>query len=296
TAKPINLDTDLIGILQDKTHSKIIFDPIKKYNTFAAKYGCKVTPKNPFWQKDFNLNDGSTLRLHGLTSTIISDGSDNNKENKLILGEPQILLPEKADVTYLTLCHHPASWLLDEDNVNKRLNLRAKVQLFGHKHAQVIERINYNTKNDTLRIAAGAVHPERREPDWKPRYNVISLNVEGAGDSRQLKVILYPRVWNHDILGFQHDPLATNGFSIEYFIPLESRGDASTAGTGKSDSEIKEKPGESGAPGLAKTIPLTGYPPKEIELIGREKDLSEFDGLINSQNRVLLVNGLGGIG
>ncbi len=41
---------------------------------------------------------------------------------------------------------------------------------------------------------------------------------------------------------------------------------------------------------------LTPLPPRKIELIGREKELAELDRLIKTSNRVVLVNGLGGIG
>ncbi len=225
---PLKLDSELVDILQDDTYSSVIFDPMKQYNKFAAKYKCSVTPEKPFWQKDFSLDDGSTLRLHGLTSTIISDGNDNDRDNKLVLGQFQVMLPEEDGVTYLTLCHHPIDWLLDKDTVNGRLNIRAKVQLFGHKHMQSIERIELNTVNDTLRISSGAVHPDRRESGWRPRYNFISIESKGGGDSRRLLVRVYPRVWNDDALKFLSDPLAENKLYIDYSLPLDPWGDDSS--------------------------------------------------------------------
>ncbi|MCP4130403.1 MAG: ATP-binding protein [bacterium] len=259
---------------------------MKQYSKFAAKYKCKVTPKKPFWQKDFPLSDGSTLRLHGLTSTIISDGSDNDKENKLILGEAQVQLHKEDGVAYLTLCHHPMGWLLDSKTVSKRLNLRARIQLFGHEHAQSVEQVSFNNSNDTLRIFSGAVHPDRRESGWKPRYNVISIEVAGAGDSRELMVRLYPRVWNDDILEFQPDPLAKNDNFIDFSLPLEPWGD----GSGSEDTPVES---ESTAPDNKF---LTKLPSKNIKLVGREKDLAAFEKLIGSEGLVLLVNGIGGIG
>ncbi|MCP4135633.1 MAG: ATP-binding protein [bacterium] len=169
------------------------------------------------------------------------------------------------------------------------MNIRARVQLFGHKHAQAIEQISFNTANDTLRIASGAVHPERKESDWRPRYNIISIEVDGAGDSRKLLVKLFPRVWNDDILEFQPDPLAGNNNFIDFSLPLEPWGDA-PIGLPKGDGLVK-----GGSTASDKKV-LTKVPSKNIELIGREKDLMAFEELINSEGLALLVNGLGGIG
>ena len=48
---------------------------------------------------------------------------------------------------------------------------------------------------DSVRIVAGAVHPEKREPNWKPKYNFIEIDVEPRGaDTRFLIVRVYPRV------------------------------------------------------------------------------------------------------
>ena len=44
-----------------------------------------------------------------------------------------------------------------------------------------------------MRFTAGAVNPERHEPDWKPGYNVIDLEVLGQGRQRVVRVRAHVR-------------------------------------------------------------------------------------------------------
>jgi hypothetical protein len=91
----------------------------------------------------------------------------------------------------MTLCHHPPQWMVDQDQAELLLTSRARIQLFGHKHMQRVTRIE-----DCVRVVAGAVHPEKREPNWKPKYNFIEVDVEVRGaDTRLLIVRIYPRVY-----------------------------------------------------------------------------------------------------
>jgi GTPase-associated adaptor domain len=46
-----------------------------------------------------------------------------------------------------------------------------------------------------VRLAAGAVHPERTEHGWEPGYNFINLQVLGTGTDRSLDVQVHVRVW-----------------------------------------------------------------------------------------------------
>jgi predicted phosphodiesterase len=163
-AAPGGLDDALHRYLvKDKEAGPLLFRPTENYNVIAARFGCDISPAKPYWTKDLTLNDGSTLRLCGLNSTLVSDDLDDDK--KLVLGSVQCersLLREDG-VEYLALCHHPPDWLLDQDTVEKSFTALARVQLFGHKHDFRLVPIG-----DTLRLSAGAVHPNRREPNWQP--------------------------------------------------------------------------------------------------------------------------------
>ncbi len=188
---PEDIDVELRRLLaEDAEAGALLFRPVREYVEFASKFRCQVGHESPYWQDDLMLNDGSTLRMRGLTSTLVSDNLDNNAQHKLVLGNAQCAMLRGDGVIYMTLCHHPPQWLLDQDAVESALNTRAHIQLFGHKHSQRVEQIN-----NTLRITAGAVHPERKERDWKPRYNYLVLFVKNENGHRTLEVDVHPRVW-----------------------------------------------------------------------------------------------------
>ncbi len=192
-ADPAEVDERIADYLRDDMAAPHLFRPLEQYNQFAAKFRCPSRPSPLAWQHDHVLNDGSVLRIHGINSVLTSDKTDSDTNRKLIVGTVQASPTEAAGVTYLTMCHHPPDWLIDGSTVRQRLNARARIQLFGHKHFQVIDEMN-----NCLHFGAGAVHPSRKEKDWLPRYNWLSLQVRATKHDRFLDVDVYLRVW-HDL-------------------------------------------------------------------------------------------------
>lgn len=215
-ADPQKVDAELRGVLEDPEAAPLLFRPIKNYLDFAAKFRCDIGPTALYWEHDLILNDGSTLRLRGLNSTLVSGKLDNDAENKLILGTLASTLKREDGVEYLTLCHHPPQWLRDQDVVETNLNARARIQLFGHKHVQKLDQIN-----NTLRLTAGAVHPERAESGWQPRYNYLVVSVHNEGGGRKLDVTIYPRVWNDTFMRFITDYNGAGSDHRLFSLPLE---------------------------------------------------------------------------
>lgn len=178
--------------LEVESTGRLLFSPLKAYSEeFAARFDCLSGPKQPWWTDDLTLNDGSTLRLRGLNSVVISGLDDDEEGNKLLLGEIQTEYGRADGVEYLTLCHHPIDWLLDKDAVEEALLAFSRIQLFGHKHIQKANKVD-----ETLWLVAGAVHPDRTKSKWVPRYNYLSIEVEGAGSDRSMLVDVYARVWS----------------------------------------------------------------------------------------------------
>jgi hypothetical protein len=198
-----DLNEILVSYLKkDDEAKRIIFKPLQNYNDFAAKYQCNLSAEEPYWEQEFSLNDGSILMVRGMNSTLVSDEHDTDGAYKLVVGNFQLDLIRQDGVEHMILCHHPPQWLMDQDQADDLLNKRSRLQLFGHKHKQRMNRID-----DSVRVVAGAVHPEKREPNWQPRYNFISIEVVGAGDTRSLCVKVYPRVFNdtHFVSGVEGD-------------------------------------------------------------------------------------------
>ena len=59
---------------------------------------------------------------------------------------------------------------------------------------------------------------------------------------------------------------------------------------------VDETPDSTPGAGKVKTVLLTGLPKRQIKLLGREKELAVLEKKLDQSERVLLVNGLGGIG
>lgn len=213
---PQELNNKLGSFLKESESQYLLFKPLENYNNFASKYGCNSSHNPLYWQKDFELNDKSKLRVVGMNSTIVSNDKDDVHNSKLILSSFQTLLSREDGVIYLTLCHHPPQWLYDEDEVNKDLLARAKIQLFGHKHKLIVDEIN-----GCLRLSAGAVHPERIEIDWEPRYNLIGIKVDKQDSKRYLKVKVWKRIWSSEKKKYVADRTENGDEYIEYSLELE---------------------------------------------------------------------------
>lgn len=70
-------------------------------------------------------------------------------------------------------------------------------------------------------INSGATHPSRWEPDWIPRYNWISLDVESKEDGHDyLLVIIYPRIYNPSTSAFEQDTSLSTKEYLEFSFDL----------------------------------------------------------------------------
>lgn len=195
------INSCLRGFLGEKSSATLLYATIACYNSnFAGKYSCNLPTKKLIWEKKLGLKGKYTLCLVGLNSTIISSIDDHKKNRLMIISETQIPT-RKNGFIYLTLCHHPPEYWNDpEQQLASKMNQRVHLQLYGHKHSQKIEQ-----KGDSLIIASGATHPSRREPEWLPRYNWITVDVDTKGRNEYLVVKIYPRVYSKAKYKFEKD-------------------------------------------------------------------------------------------
>ncbi len=216
TTEPNAIDKKIQEYMEDAEARDLIYRPLENYNDFAAVFQCEISPENPIWEHDLLLNDESTLRVRGINSTLVSNNLDDDAANRLLVGTSQASPMRQAGVEYLILCHHPPSWLLDRDTVLDFLNSRARIQMFGHKHSP-----RYTQVDQTMVVAAGATHPDRREPHWRPSYNLIEVSVSNNKEAqRTLQVALSPRTWNDVDKRFQADYGPNGDDSIIYNLPI----------------------------------------------------------------------------
>ena len=189
------LDKELREVLSDEQSANALLAPLAEYNMFAGRFQCSISAAKPFWERDLTLPCGTVIRLRGLCSALVSN--DQDTKNKIVVGAAQVSVHRVDGVEYLTLCHHPPDWLLDHDTVITHLESKVRIQLFGHKHSQRVQKIN-----ETLRITAGATHPERDGVDWEPIYNI--LEIERRDDNR-IGVRLFQRRWHKATCRFVAD-------------------------------------------------------------------------------------------
>ncbi len=189
--------------LSEPTSSQLIFAPLENYNAFAAQFECAIGPYDdnhpeikPYVRRSWTLNDGSTLKFWGFSSVLVSDQFDD--VNKMFVDPMGAQIQRENGVIHAVMCHHPYNWLRNGGSFQGRLEAVTHIQLFGHEHTR---RIEENRRFTTIR--AGAIQPERDDPQWDPGYNWIDVSVETKpGEERWLNVNIWVRKWEeHRFIG-----------------------------------------------------------------------------------------------
>ena len=225
--------------MRHKISSDVIFGPIQEYNRFAAKFLCLLNPylesdvtedppARPFARRDLRLNDGSTLRLWGFNTVLVSDITDN--KDRMLIDPAAAQIEEEDGVCHIVMAHHPFGWLKNGRDFQDRCEKVAQIQLFGHEHSRRVEEGKH-----FLRIRAGAMQPARDERDWKPGYNWIDVSVEGKGDKRKLIVKAWVRQFEtNSFLGIA-DPKGGLVWENSYDLPKWTAPEVSAVETSKTE-------------------------------------------------------------
>lgn len=229
-----DLNREIRKALEDLGDRKTLLDPLEQYNIFATKLGCPSMADPLYWEQPMLLNDGSTLRVRGLNSTLLSsrDDSDQHQHTKLVLSGFQTNFLRDDSVIFMTVCHHPLEWLKDKDEVEDWFDAHSRIQLFGHRHVQRVRQVQ-----DNLRVSSGAVHPVREENGWEPRYNFITLEVKFDQNRRWLHVEVHPRIWNDTSKKFLADNLGVQSRDLPLPARQPSISGARSSTSGLTDTE-----------------------------------------------------------
>ena len=228
----------------------LFYAPTAAFNAYASRYQCSffADEDSYAWDHDLELNDGSVLRLRGINSVLLSGLHDS--ENTLYLGERAHTLHPRCGVEYLTICHHPPSWLLDGREVMDSFDYRARIQLFGHEHDRRI-----HMGRDGVKVFAGAVNPHRADPGWVPGYNIIDVLIVSENGKRFMSVEIHAREWQGRPPQFRchedrrHDPVHRGHFELEAWVRPERTMEApvdirknSAAGGEQASAEQRQEP------------------------------------------------------
>jgi Calcineurin-like phosphoesterase len=168
-AAPDQRERELHEQFRHPETGRALMEPIAEYNKFAARFICQVyTPDKLFWHQDLPLDDHTTLRSYGLTSTLLPGaGGLNDTKLSLYLSPLQTVLDPVDGVVNLVMCHHPPDWLMDQDAVEDAVCGRAMLQFFGHKH-----RLRIDTDPHYVRFSG-------RRSESRPKR--IRLGTQRAG-------------------------------------------------------------------------------------------------------------------
>lgn len=191
-SNPQDRENQFRAQFEDAETGRALLKPLEAYNDFARAFNCQIYgPDHLYWKQDLDLNGGVKLRLHGLTSVVISgpEGQDD-APGKLYLSPLQTGFNSVADVVNLAVCHHPPDWFLDSDDVDEKICNRCKIHLFGHRHRQ-----RTTLAKNYVRINSGAINPDRRENGWRPGYSLIDAQVRGEGANRKIEIYAHLRDW-----------------------------------------------------------------------------------------------------
>jgi len=237
------IDNKFKELLYDDRAAVSLLEPFENYNSFAGEFGCQFTKEVPWIDGEIELNDGSSLKIRGINSSITSDLQDCPNNRKLVVSYFDVNLKRDSGVIWLTLCHHPLSWVKREKELGGYLSSRAVLQVYGHEHEHLVQKVD-----NTLMIRSGAVHPHRKEKEWNPRFNWLKLKVKNE-PSRKLEVRAYPLKYAKERTRFEPDYHFCDGNTYkDYDLELESwtnpkaeRSSGDTQQTKEPLVDVKEK-------------------------------------------------------
>ncbi|KJR44334.1 Phosphoribosylamine--glycine ligase [Desulfosporosinus sp. I2] len=206
--------------INDGCYNDLLFKTTQEYNEFASMFVCNTHADMVNWVHYFNLDNNMNLKIHGMNSCFISnvdDHKDQNDNRLMYIGQAQIPKREQNTVV-MTLCHHPPDYWKFILDIQEKINRRADIQLYGHKHKQSI----LLTK-DNITITSGATHPVRGD-DWNPRYNWITIECLVINKKRVIKVVIYPRILDETRDRFIPDAefCGYENF-IEHILPIDEK-------------------------------------------------------------------------
>lgn len=265
TATPANVDANLTNALRDTMQGKALFEPLRCYQEFASKYNCFTTPDNPYWEISFPFSQSRKLKIRGINSAILCDQDDGYKPaNQLAVGTYQSAHARESGVIYLTMCHHPSGWLMDEYSFNENMLAPDAVplQLFGHEHNFQVQPLD-----NALRLYAGAVHPNRGEDGWVPRYNLIRLTTEFRDDTEFFQVQVWVRAWTKNKMFESDAEFCKDGQPYFWEIALDQARQRSGIGSSVRLPDIQPMNDQV----ISQTAPLIPYEPTSDQ--NREEEI-----------------------
>ena len=220
---------------------KLLYQPFKNYHNFAVKYDSfepimhKCLDENEdeeynnesdkvFMKRKLGSLNGYDIYLYGMNTALNSDWFDitnEGKGHKLFLSN----LAYNADCEYegrinIAMMHHPLDHILNGNEIQKVIDKKFQIQIFGHLHKPASD------SNNSVHILSGALQPPiNGEEDKKwyfSVYNILELDIESKEQALDvLKVKLQVEKYNGQ--DFEHNTEDSRNFEIELVKPHINR-------------------------------------------------------------------------
>lgn len=191
----------------------LLYAPFMQYYTFASNYSCisdiasKASafsesgqgmvslPKfdaydKMFWSEQIRDIQGIPVFIHGSNSSILSDNYDDEHMQVLPLQAYNVTTSRKQ--IHIFMLHHPMNKITEGDKIERIIDSRFQLQLYGHMHNQS------SSDNGAIKIYSGALQPSEADEASKyfPIYNILEMDVAEDNGSLFLKVDVYCRKWD----------------------------------------------------------------------------------------------------
>lgn len=196
-----------------------------------------LSKRKMYWTKEIGIEGGYHVNLFGMSTALISGEGDYVPEKdigqKMFLPKCSFMIVAKKEDINISMMHHPMTYVLRGGIVEKALDNRFQIQLYGHTHKQSSDA------KDVIKIYSGALQPEETEGDeYVPIYNLIEMRVDDTSDGKKLVVDLYSRQGNDS--GF----IAYKKEKDTLSIPLkhENHWASTVPQRDNSENENKQKP------------------------------------------------------
>lgn len=223
-------------LTKDIPSMRLVYRPFYHYDKFSKKYASAeplmhkiLNSENldteryceqsdfMYWEDELTDNlKGYHVLVYGVNTAINSDLNDydpgvRDDGHKLFLSQVAYKAAKKVDRNInILMAHHPINFLSSSSDIQKDIDSRYKIQLFGHVHIA-----NSNIQNNAVHVFSGSLQPGENggSTEYRPVFNIMDLDVETNHDDRDiLKVGLQVHYWNGN--AFVIDQSETSEFDI----------------------------------------------------------------------------------
>lgn len=173
----------------------LVFDSNDELTQAIIDGEVNLSKKKLYWKKFIGSESGYDVHVIGINTALISGKDDFDLQNgtgqKMFLPKCSYQLKREKNEIYISMMHHPVTHILDGSNIEKKLDSRFQIQLYGHMHKQSSDVSN------AIKIYSGSLQPgEPEEGEYVPIYNLLELYVNDMGGKKRLTVDLYSRQGN----------------------------------------------------------------------------------------------------